>query len=114
MLNFYYNRICHLRIAQPIIKDINLLNSLLNNFSRKKAITTISNIVLKYQTYLDSIAIHLSGRPVVTGETNSLYNDITNDSLINDINYLVDCLVIIGAVKYGVVKSIEDAIENIF
>lgn len=114
MLNFYYERICHLRIAQGLIKDINLLNSTLINYSRKKAISNISYIALKYQKELDKIAIYLSGRPVIIGQEEVLYHDHTEENLLADIEYLIECLIIIGAAKYGVVSSIEDAIENLY
>ena len=113
MLNFYYNRICHLRIAQPIIKDINTLEECLRNYSRKKSISTLSYITLKYQHELDQLAIYMSARPVIKGEENSLYSDHTTEDLMGDLEYLISCLIIIGAVKYGVEKNIVDALDKI-
>ena len=113
MLNFYYDRIKHLRIAQPIIKDINLLENTINNYTKNKAIQNITYITLKYRLELDKIAIFMSARPVVIGEETKLYQDYQKENLIEDIEYLIECLVIIGATKYGVVKSIEEALENL-
>ena len=113
MFNFYYNRICHLRIAQPLIKDISLLNNSMTHYSRKRAISTLSYITLKYQPDLDKIAIYVSGRPVIKGQEQSLYSDHTEDDLLNDLDYLIKCLIIIGAVRYGVERNLEEALEKV-
>jgi len=113
MINYYYNRIKHLRYAQPIIKDIDLLNSLIIKFNRQRAIDVVSKLTLKYEPELQKIGIYLSGRPVIKGEKEALYNEYTEDNLMDDIDYLIMCISIIGAVRYGVEKSLEDAIENV-
>ena len=113
MLNFYYYRFCHLRIAQPIINDINMLHSALITHSRKKAIDTISYITLKYNVELDKIAFYMTGRPVIKGEQDELYQDYSQSILESDIEYLINCLIIIGAVRFGVEKSLEHALQKI-
>ena len=113
MINFYYNRIKHLRIAQPIIKDIDNLNLLLNKFNRRQAISLISYTTLKYEDDLQKIGVYLSGRPIIRGEEQTLYSEHTKEDLVDDINYLIMCLAIIGAVRYGVEKNLESAIEKV-
>lgn len=113
MFDFYYNRICHLRIAQPIINDITLLDNSISYYTRRSAISALSYITLKYQKELDKIAIYLSGRPIIKGQESVLYFDHTEEDLLNDLEYLIKCLIIIGAVRFGVEKSLVDAIAKI-
>ena len=114
MITHYYNRIKHLRIAQPLIKDINNLNALYSNYNRNLAISTISRITLKYESDLQQIGLYLSGRPVIHGDADNLYSDYSKENFLDDIDYLINCLCIIGAVKYGVEKSLENAINKVF
>ena len=109
----YYNKIKHLRIAQGLVKDIDSLQYLLYAFNRKQAIHTVSHITLKYRSDLDKIGIYLSGRMITTGNQYELYHNYSDESLIDDINYLIDCLIVIGSVKYGGIKSLEEAINKI-
>lgn len=113
MIEFYYNRIKHLRIAQPIIKDIDKLKNLMNNLNYNLAINVISSLTTKYEDDLQKIGIYLSGRPIIKGEKHILYSDYTSDDIIDDIEYLIMCLTIIGAVRYGVEKTIENAINKV-
>lgn len=113
MIHYYYSRICHLRIAQPIINDINLILSSIYDFKTGQAINVVSYISLKYQKELDRIAFIVSGRPVIKGNHIDLYMNYPTENLMADLEYLVDCLVVIGSVRYGVEKSIDDAIKRI-
>ena len=113
MFDFYYNRICHLRIAQPIIKDILSMEEIIGNYNRQRAISALSFITLKYQRELDIIAVYMSGRPIIKGQQNVIYSNHTKDDLIDDLYYLIKCLIIIGAVRFGVEKSIPEAIAKI-
>ena len=110
MLKTFYKKFCHLRIAQPIISDINSIDKVLYDFHSKTAINLISRLTLKYENDLNKIAFYLSGRPVVKGEMNILYKEHTIENLEDDLYYLKDCLIVIGSVRFGVVKSIEDAL----
>jgi hypothetical protein len=113
MITFYYKRFRHLRIAQPIVNDIEMLRNISINFRKSTAISAITSITTKYEEELQYIGFYLSGRPVVKGEIDDLYSEYEEDSFLYDIDYLIDCLCIIGAVRFGVEKSLDDAIENV-
>ena len=111
MLNTFYRKFCHLRLAQNIVHDVNSINMALYNFHGRTAINLISTLALKYENELNKIAFYLSGRPVIKGEMSILYGEHSLDNIEEDLYYLKDCLIIIGAVRFGVVKDIEEALK---
>ncbi len=113
MLEKYYSRMSHLRLALPLLTDISALENLIYNFVRPRVIQQLSYISLKYEQELQQIGFYFSGRTIVKGETSILYSHKTDDDLLDDIYYLIDCLVVIGAVRFGMEDSIESVLEKI-
>lgn len=109
----YYNRIRHLRYAKGILDDINLIENAMANFNANRAIRIISHIATKYEQGIEKIGFLLTGRPIIRGLAEELYEDYNEENIYNDLMYLRDCLVIIGVVKYGGIKSIEEAISGL-
>lgn len=113
MLDYYYNRISHLRFAKPILDDIEALKNVQLKFYRPAAINTISRISLKYEKDLQKIGFYLSGRPIIKGETRALYANKTDDDVMDDLTYLINCLIVIGAVKFNLEPSLEAALKKV-
>lgn len=113
MLEKYYNRMSHLRLATTLLNDIGALEQIVYNFNRNYAINTLSSIEDKYESELQQISFFYSGRPIIKGEINTLYSHKSNDDLIDDAYYLINCLIIIGAVRFGMEKSIELALQKL-
>lgn len=113
ILEKYFNRIRHLRMAKPYLDDINKLFNLLDNYNHRQAIVTVSKLTTKYEDGINKIGFLMSGRPVVKGQINTLYAEHTEDDMVADIEYIIDCIIIIAAVRFGVVKSYETAINEL-
>jgi len=113
MLEKYYSRMSHLRLALPLLTDISALENLIYNFVRPRVIQQLSYTSLKYEKELQQIGFYFSGRTIVKGETSILYSHKSDDDLLDDLYYLIDCLVVIGAVRFGMEDSIESALEKI-
>jgi len=109
----HYETLRHLRMAKSYVDDIQKLNFVLNNFKRNQAIALLSKLTLKYEKGIDQIGFYLSGRPVIKGQIDNLYGDRSTDDLVADIEYLIDCIVIIGAVNFGLAPSIESILEEL-
>lgn len=113
MLEKYYTRMSHLRLATPLLNDIAKLEEIVYNFNRNYAINVLSDIGLKYEQELQQISFFYSARPIIKGEINAIYSHKTNDDLIDDAYYLIDCLIVIGAVRFGMAKTINDVLAQL-
>lgn len=113
MLEKYYRRMSHLRLALPLLKDISALEYIMYNFNRRYAIDTLSRISLKYENELQKIGFYYSGITIVKGNQNAIYYYKTDEDLVADAEYFIDCLIIIGAVRYGMENSIETVLEKL-
>ena len=114
MINTYYQRLKHLRMAQPYISDINLLKSSYSCPDKISAISLISYISVKYESDLQKIAFYVSARPVTRGNLNELYTDYTPEDYYDDIDYLTKCIVIIALVRFKMVPSLEYVLQQVF
>lgn len=113
MIENYYNRLKHLRIAQSYIKDVDTLLNLLDNYDHSEAIKIVSNLTIKYEYYLNKIGFYISGRTVIKGKVDELYSEQSIDSMIEDIDYLIECIIITAVVKLGIEPSIEAVVNKL-
>lgn len=113
LLENYYKRMVHLRIAQPLINDITTLDNLVTNFNRVALIYALSFVSLKYEKELQQIGFCYSGRAIIKGHECDIYSTKTNYDLIDDANYFIDCLILIGAVRFGMEKDIPSALNRL-
>lgn len=113
MLEKYYRRMSHLRLALPLLNDISALEFIIYNFNRFKAIEVLSRIALKYEKELQSIGFYYSGVTITKGTIASIYSYKSDDDLISDANYFIDCLIIIGAVRFGMEDSIQSVLHKL-
>jgi len=114
MINTYYQRLKHLRMAQPYINDINLLRNAYTYSDKYSAISVVSFISVKYESELQKIAFYVSSRPITRGNIYELYNDYTMEDYFDDIDYLTKCIIIIAIVRLRIKPSLESALEELF
>lgn len=114
MINTYYNRLKHLRIAQPYVNDISMLQRAYSIADKTSAISLVSYISVKYEDDLQKIAFYISARPVARGNLDELYIDYTPDDFYEDLDYLSKCIVVIALVRLKMVPSLESILEEIF
>lgn len=109
----YYNTLQHLRMAKPYTDDIKKLNACLLKYRRKDAINLLSKLNLKYETPLNQISFYLSGRPIIKGEVNELYREYSDEQVVDDINYLIECIIIIASVKLRLCPDLDTILDEI-
>ena len=113
MILQYYKRFKHLRIAQSYVKDIEILLYLLDNYNHYEAINTVSHLTTKYEDGINKIGAYFNARTVVKGEINELYQDHTSSDMIDDIEYLINCIIIIAVVNLKIEPNIETVIKKL-
>lgn len=113
MIEQYFNQIKHLRIAQKYVKDIENLLYLIDNYNHQQAINLVSQLTTKYEQGINKIGVYFNARTVIKGEVNELYKDYSSDDMLDDIDYLITCIVIIAVVKLGFEPDIESVINKL-
>jgi len=113
MIQQYYNRFKHLRIAQSYVKDIEILLYILDNYNHYEAINNVSRLTTKYENGINKIGAYFKARTVVKGEINELYQDHTSSDMVDDIEYLITCIVIIAVVNLRIEPDIETVIKKL-
>ncbi len=106
----YFNKIKHLRVAESYLNDISLINYTLNNFTEVNAEQTISYCATKYKNDLNLIGRMLTGVMVFN---NNEIGPKTEEDLFNDLLYIRDCIIIFGAVHCGIENTIHSAVVKI-
>ena len=114
MINTYYNRLKHLRMAAPYVNDISLLQNAYSVIDKSYAIQLVSYISLKYEDDLQKIAFYVSARPITKGNMDELYVDYAQEDFYEDLDYLSKCVVVIALVRLRMVPSLESILEEIF
>lgn len=113
MIQQYYNRLKHLKIAQSYVKDITNLLNLLDNYHRREAVNLVSRLTLKYEHGINKIGLYSDARSVEKGNVEDLYKDYSDENLVDDIEYLIECIIIIAVVNLKIEPSIETVIEKL-
>lgn len=103
----------HLRIAQPLINDIIALDNLITNYNRTAMKNQLSYTSLKYEKELQQIGFCYSGRAIIKGPQYEIYSTKSDYDLIDDANYFIDCLILIGAVRFGMEKDLPAALTRL-
>ncbi len=111
------NVMTHLKSCQPCIEKIRELQMLQSNYNREKAMILCSNIILEHKQEFEQITKLMYGKnEVVYGEVHELYNNKlqkNDDDLEYDIQFLIESLVLIYAVKCGIEDSLKSGLMRI-
>ena len=110
-LNELYCRFKHLRTMQEIVEEIEILDNLAENYDEDDAIVAIDHCVKKYDNYISRIGSLYQSKVVVHNDA-ELYDDKDDVEIHGDVEFIRDCLVIIGAVLSGIRPSLEYVVKE--
>ena len=111
-LEYLFNIYKNLRSSQTIVNEIITLDYFVYNFDENEAISLIDYCVKKYNREIKRIA-SLKKDKVVVDNSPTLYEEKDEEEINSDVEYIRDCLIIIGAVQSGIRPSIRDVMEEI-
>lgn len=107
-----FERFKHLRSMQVIVQEILTLDYYVYNYVEENAIKLIDFCVKKYAEYIKRIGSLYTNRVVVQNDPH-LYDDKDEEQINSDVQFIRDCLIIIGAVQSGIRPSIESVVNEI-
>lgn len=114
----YYKVLSHLKAQESNMQYIYNLEYCLDNYNRETAIEVLSATLFEFEKEINHIAsivdtpfIFIFSKDV---DVHQEYKKArkTNSQIKSDICYAIDCLIIIFAVKAGIVNSIYDALKD--
>jgi len=107
-----FNRFRNLRSMQEIVGEILTLDHYVYNYVEDEAIVLIDFCVTKYGEYIKRIGSLYEDKVVVENDP-QLYEKKDSVEINNDVKFIRDCLIIIGAVQSGIRSSIEEVVKEI-
>lgn len=96
----------NLRSVKQEIDNYIILENLLENFDRDRAINELDRILTHYVKQIKEISKYKT-KVKVHENDEEIYETKTEDDLIGDIIYTMNCLIIIASVKCGLEKDIK-------
>ena len=106
IINGYYNTLKHLRVAEPYLQDINLINQELKNFNTDSATDLIDYLAKKHRADFTVIGKHLTGIMIFKQADLPEKSDA---DLVNDLRYIQNCIIISAAVHCGLENTLKSA-----
>ena len=106
-----FDRFKHLKSMQEIVEEIEVLDELYKYYNEEDAIIAIDHCVNKYSSYISIIGSMHENKVVVQDDT-ELYDNKDDEEIHDDVEYVRDCLIIIGAVLSGMRPSIEYVVKE--
>lgn len=107
-----FNRFKKLRSMQTIVEEINTLEYYVYNFNEEESIKAIDFCVTKYGEYIKRIGSLYQDKVVVENDP-KLYESKDDVEINSDVDFIRDCLIIIGAVQSGMRPNIETVVNEI-
>lgn len=107
-----FDRFKHFRIMQTIVQEIVALDYYVYNYVEEEAIKLIDFCITKYGEYIKRIGSLYQDRVVVEHDP-QLYEQKDEVEINSDVQFIRDCLIIIGAVQSGIRPSIEAVVREI-
>ena len=108
LFNIYKN----LRSMQTIVEEINTLEYYMYNYNEEQAIAAIDFCINKYGEYIKRIGSLYEDKVVVENDP-QLYEEKDDIEINSDLDFIRDCLIIIGAVLSGIRPNIETVVNEI-
>ena len=112
-LKEYYKKLSTLKLAKPFLDDIDLLQKACLDCASTKTQKIITYISNKYEDGINEIGKLFTNKTVVSDTYENMYSVKTCQDVLDDILYLIDCVIIISCVKVGFKNSIKELIESI-
>ena len=107
-----YSIFKHLRTMQEIVGEINTLEYYVYNYDEEKSIYLIDFCLTKYGEYIKRIGSLYQDKVVVQDDP-QLYEEKDDQEINSDLDFIRDCLIIIGAVQSGVRPNIETVVNEV-
>lgn len=111
-LVYIFDRFKHLRTMQTIVNEILALDYYVYNYVENEAIRLIDFCISKYGEYIKRIGSLYQDRVVVENDP-TLYENKDTEEINSDVQFIRDCLIIIGAVQSGIRPSIEAVVREV-
>ena len=106
-----FNRFKNLRTMQVIVEEILTLDYYVYNFDKDAAAKCIDFCVDKYEKEIKQIgALH---KNMIVVDEPGLYEEKDDEEVNSDCEYVRDCLIMIGAVKSGMRRDLQQVVEEI-
>ena len=106
-----FERFRHLRTMQVIVEEILTLDYYVYNYKEQTAIKLIDFCVNKYSREISRIGSLYQDKVVVENDP-QLYERKDDEEINSDVEFIRDCLIIIGAVQSGIRPSIEAVVRE--
>ena len=108
-----FNLYRHLRSVQEIVNEILTLDYYVYNFDEEEAIRVIDFCITKYNREIKLIT-GMKRDKVVVENDHHLYENKDEEEVNSDVEYIRDCLIIIGAVKSGIRNTLQEVVYEIY
>ena len=107
-----FERFRYLRTMQEIVNEIEILDYYVYNYDEDEAIRCIDFCVSKYGEYIKRIGSLYQDKVVIENDP-ELYEKKDEEEINGDVEFIRDCLIIIGAVVSGIRSSIEEVVREV-
>lgn len=102
----------NLRSVQTIVQEIYTADYYVYNYSEETVIDLIDHYVTKYNKEIKQIGKLYQNKEVIENDPD-IYDKKDSEEINDDMAYIRDCLIIIGAVKSGIRDSLESVVAEI-
>lgn len=109
LFNLYKN----LRCVQVIVGEILTLDYYVYNYDHESAIEVIDYCITKYNREIKLIT-GMKRDKVVVEDDHHLYENKDEEEINSDVEYIRDCLIIIGAVRSGIRNSLQEVVYEVY
>ena len=107
-----FERFRYLRVMQVMVDEILTLDHYVYNYVEDEAIRLIDFCVTKYGPYISRIGSLYQDKVVIENDP-ELYEKKDSVEINGDVEFIRDCLIIIGAVESGIRPNIEAVVKEI-
>jgi hypothetical protein len=106
-----FNLFKHLRVMQEIVEEILTLDHYVYHYDEMRAIALLDFCINKYDNEIRKIG-SLHENKIVVKDNPHIYETKDSEEINDDVSYIRDCLIIIGAVRSGIRPSIESVVKE--
>jgi len=105
----------NLRNMQVIVEEILTLDYYVYNFDKDSAARVIDFVVDKYEKEINQIGSLYKdeSKNMVVVDEPTLYEEKDEEEVNSDCEYVRDCLIMIGAVRSGVRRDLQQVVDEI-
>lgn len=102
----------NLRSVQDIVQEIYIADYYVYNFVEDEAIDVIDSVITKYKRDIKKIGKLYHNKVVIENDPHA-YDEKDEEEINSDIEFIRDCLIMIGAVKSGIRPNLEYVVAEV-